>query len=250
MDYTVLNSTRGRIQLASELRKILTSDNYDADERGRTSKWSITEMINKKRISAITALCMLTGKQNNGRNLEAGHELRSAPKEYRLHVLTRQACTHNKDGNNEAVVLPKSPTFDDCVAFTDEPFKGDFIRVKGDSITVDPDTGEKLNNKAARSERIMMGKGLHSYTDYYVDKDNCITVPFEHALQLLSQNGERLGRPQFNDLNSNVIDSLGRVDRKQRKITNWYYREVPVNFKMKKKATPTPAQQPVVEEGK
>ena len=89
------------------------------------------------------------------------------------------------------------------------------------------------------------GKDIYAFRPYRVDADGCISLPVEHAYQLLCQWGHRLVPVEFRKFNSNIKTPAGQIDRKQRKITNWRFKEVAEDFKAERKVVkPQPPELP------
>jgi hypothetical protein len=107
------------------------------------------------------------------------------------------------------------------------------VKVKGNFRWHDPVTGDLLlaSARMALQSRVEgeLGRSIkphdatYHWTEYTVDKDGCITVPFMHALQLLQKRGKRVVNPQFR--RGDPPDQTGTKPR-ARQITNWHFEEV------------------------
>jgi len=234
MILTGYDDTKTLGQLITRLKKKLKASDYKVGSTMKDDSWCLSEFVtNEKNIVAIQSALLLHNLKPNGNSYESGAGILQPKQTIRLHVLTRQACDRDKDGND----LEKHPLEDDCIPFEEKPKKGDVIRVKGNMYTECPDTGESMRDPAVRLERTRQGLDNYFYTEYIVDGDECITCSLPHAFELLKKRGLRMVSPQWKKLNSNVRDAQGRLDKKQRKITNWHYEEVDDSFKIKKRAT-------------
>lgn len=216
-------------KLTAAINKQVTEANYMS---GGDESWSLGEIIKAIDVPSQLAMCGLNGTKPNGKRTE---DTLCDGMRYKLCVTTRQACSRDKDGNeiNGWEVLPpdgtamKEPIRPE---WDDKPQEGDVIRVKGNSLTVDPDTGLEMNHKVRRN-MAAQGKDLHRYTEYTVDKNLCITVRFAHAAQLLTINGVQIAAAKFKRLNKATKEN----DYKgQRKIYNWHFKEVPTSYRVKK----------------
>lgn len=218
------------------IKSLFTSDRYG---KGKDS-WSLTELATARTSESALVLRMLEGAGLDGRRDPDNALKDSTGREFvfRLRVLTRQACSLTKDGwainQRSASVVEDDPDERMHAATADEkPQPGDIVKVKGNFRWHDPETGDLLLSSArmALQSRVEgeLGRSIkphdatYHWTDYTVDKDGCITVPFLHALQLLLKRGKRVVNPQFR--RGDPPDQTGTKPR-ARKITNWHFEEV------------------------
>jgi hypothetical protein len=197
---------------------------------GDGDSWTLTEVLQGIDIPSQLALCALAGVKANGERLE---EKACEGMRYKLKVLTRQACSRDKDGRaiNGFDIMPSDGTEIGGPPirpeWKEQPEAGDVVRVKGNMLEEDPESGAPMNYLVKRN-MIARGREIYKYKEYSVDEDGCISVPLEHAAQLLQQNGESIAFPKWKRLNRKTSD--GRYDD-QRQIYNWHFKEVPRNFK-------------------
>jgi hypothetical protein len=200
------------------------------DETGYLTDWSLTEILQGQDIPSHMALCALSGVKSDGTRLD---EKACDGMRYRLKVLTRQACSRDKDGRgiNGYDIMPSDGTEIGEPAhrpeWKEEPKPGDIVRVKGNMLEEDPETGYKMGYVTKRI-MISQGREIYKYREYAVDEDGCITVPIDHAAQLLTKNGQGIAFPKRKRLNRK--DREGTYDN-QRIITNWHFKEVSKNYK-------------------
>ena len=233
MDYRNYPNTGSSTDFRNAVKKDLIIDNYDPDARPGDKGWSLSEFVENDDRVALTAITLLHGRHTSGRALLDGEGIdqMNEKRNYRLQVLTRQACYADKDGN----VFASNPIEPGCPDYNEKPVAGDVVKVKGNMYSEDPATGRKLSRPGVRNDMQRRGKDLYSHRMYKVDGDGCITLEAQHAFQLLKQSGFRLVPVEFRKLNSNIRTEAGGIDKKQRKITNWRFREVAEDFKAEKK---------------
>ncbi len=227
MDFNVLSRIDDGAALQVAVRKQLTADRY-------WKNWKLTDLLMVPCTASSYAVMALNDRKPSGETSE--HRVCAGLK-YKLKVLTRQACYKDKGGKpiNGWDVLPDDGTNPDgevqrpLIEEAAQP--GDIVMVKGNAMTEDPDTGKRLTKKT-RATLKYRGYLPHFHDDYTVDEDGCISVTFEHAMQLLSLNGQRIVMPQFKRLNK-VDKQTGQYEN-QRKITNWHFKEVAPDYTDKK----------------
>jgi hypothetical protein len=229
MDFIQLNKINEANRMQVEVGKLLTPDSYKA------GKWTLSEIITEDSIPGMYCLLALTGTKPDGKPLTGGP--RCPNMFYKLKVLTRQACCRDKDGKtiNGWDILPYDETNPEGQGirpeWEEQPEEGDVVMVKGNMRTEDPDT---LAQIGARGRAALSRRDIDPYFkfEYEVDSDGCISVPFEHAAQLLNKNGIRMNAPKFKKLNKVRPDGTYKG---QRTITNWHFQEVPSNYKAPRK---------------
>lgn len=218
-------------ELERAIRKQLTEDNYMSDD---DKCWTLTEIVKAQNVPAQFAMCALTGVDSKAKRLD---EKPCDGMKYKLLVTTRQACYKDKSGRmiNGYDILPADGTEIGEPALRPEwkerPQPGDVVRVKGNMLDENPDTGQEMSAIVKR-EMVSMGQDIHRYKSYTVDEDLCIKVSFEHASQLLMLHGHQLAVPKFKKLNKRTKDNDFEG---QREIYNWHFKEVPPNYKTNKK---------------
>jgi hypothetical protein len=192
--------------------------------------WTITEQIMVDDEASAAVLNALVGANVDGTQMSRG--MIQFDKPIRLKVLTRQACVCDKDGkiiNSADKVFACDPFLDGAPESDTEPQEGDVVLVKlglrDEFNTKQPHEIKKFERIHEHEERPWRNGMRNNYKEYSVDADGCINCVPADAIQLLSKYGEKLVFPKFAAENSN-----GR-GRKQRKITNWRFREVPPDYK-------------------
>ena len=248
--WTELNGLRNAQEIMQQLTKLITPDNYGTGE----NQWTLTELINERSSYALTARRMIEGVDSAGNSDGAG-EMQGAdgsPLRFKLQVLTRQACMIAADGTPINMWDTTLTEDDDELAPSakDKPKTGDEVWIKLNMIIKDPITG-KLMTKAERQAMVArkeaeLGRpikpqiALHHWRKAKVDKDLCITVGYLDALQLLSNKGLRITYPQH------TTRGRGKPGEKRtRQITNWHFKEVPLDYTSEK-----PKRQPKKEQKK
>jgi len=244
IDWVALRGLRNKQEIEARLRQIIRSDNYGIGD----NCWTLTEIINERSNMAESARRIIAGVDMTGREVGGGtlKDAEGNPMRYKLRVLSRQACIDAKDGkgiNNwdSTENRPENDNNEYCPIPDDPPKEGDRVWIKGDPITEDPITGERLVKKYKMAMKARMEAELgrqikpelafFNYVKVPVGKDGCIRVGYQHAMQLLTTKGKRLVLPQF--------ASGRRSPENHRQITNWHFEEVPPNKQKKKPTTPT-----------
>jgi len=227
-----LKFLRNQGEVRSRLKELIRADNYGP---GRDN-WSLTELFAERSAAALYARRMIQGVGTDGRSFAEGPMTAADGSAFavKLKVLSRQACKRTKDGtpiNTWDTTSTETPNWNGeiCPDIKDAPEEGDEVWVKGDPITHDEVTGERLtkNRKQALKARyeaeagheIKMDEAVHYYRKYPVGADGTITVSYNDACQLLSNNGKRLVFPQFTTSNKGARQAQGR------RITNWLFEE-------------------------
>ena len=243
MDYKKLKGLQAA-DVAVELARELTAAKYNANSKAGDDTWSLSELVNREDREALVAANLLHGLGNRGGRIPAGGGILSPKRTIKLQVLTRQGCSADAEGN----ALVKNPTEYGFVEPQEKPIEGDQVWVKLRPLEVCPDTMRPMNRVAVRNDRIRRGLPTWEMEVYFVDADGCIEVSLEHAFSMLSQNGHRLAGPEFQRYNSRLKtrDDDGRTVRDaKREVFNWWYKEVPADFKAEKpKRTRKPKAEP------
>jgi hypothetical protein len=233
MDYKKYKPLINLKDLQKELSKDLTKANYNPGALAGDDGWSLSEMVGRDDRESITAAQVLHGQNEKGGPLPAGAGIVNKVQMYKLRVMTRQGCTADEAGNK----LVKNPAEIGFVEPDAEPIPGDQVWVRTRPLEVCPDTDRQMDRVAVRNDRIRRGKETWEYETYVVDDDHCIVCPVIHAYGLLTQNGWRLVGPEFQKYNTNIQkkDDEGRriVDPKRR-VSNWWYKEVPLDYAKEK----------------
>lgn len=236
-DWVKIRGLKNKQEIEAYLRANISGSNYGIGE----DCWTLTELINERSNVAESACRIIAGVDMYGREVGAGSvkDEDGRTLRYKLRVVSRQACTETKDGRGINNWDPTDCELENdnneiCPNPEDLPEEGDRVWIKGDPITHDPISGERLIKKykmamksrmeAELGRQIKPELALYNYTKVSVDKDGCITVGFNHAMQLLTTKGKRLVLPQFS--------SGRRRPENTRQITNWHFEEVPPKKKM------------------
>lgn len=250
INWAELNGLRNAQEIYAALARLITPDTYGEG----AEKWTLSELIREKSSYALRARQLIEGVDERGKDSGMGPmsgndgELR-----FKLKVLTRQACKETAAGvpinwwDTTAIEpIPIRIHGKEAEELTpgelDSAQPGDKVWIKGNMIVRDPMTGRRLTRpgKQAMISRKESELGypvksvvaLHRWRKVPVDQDGCITVSYLDALQLLSNNGERISTPQHTTRGRRSKD-----EAPTRRITNWHFREVPLNYKEPKKRT-------------
>jgi hypothetical protein len=212
-------------KIYADLRKQLQPSNYGFD-----GGWNLTAILKDTDKRSHHALMVLDGVGPDGSKDsslvmmdESGN-----PYTYRLKVLTRQACVRTKSGHriwlrNEAKENIGDPE-DVLAEHNDPPQTGDIVEWKGQLQRYTKD-GDEIDPATIR-RWAMDGRRPESFFNFKVDRDGCITVPFIVALAMLQRKGARMVSPRFR--------KIDRDDKVKRRITNFWFKEVPKDYKEKK----------------
>jgi hypothetical protein len=226
-----------------QARLALVREHFTAKNKGfGEGQWNLTEIIAQKDNAATMALHYIAGDVVNG--VRARGQLQMLT--YRLQVVSRQACMYDKDGT----YLNGFDRFDLEGPKPDDKAKpGDVIRIKRDLILRDPDDPEKkvtwkeknkmldrVNAKLLAKREMYQGKirrarmeeAAYEWEEVVVDEEGCITVGIMDALDMLKTKGYGIAKPDFRDP---LKTKMGEKPIPERQITNWYYLEVPDDFK-------------------
>ncbi len=218
-----------KAKIRVDMNKIITSPRYGWAD----GEWNLTELINTEDSRKFVAYQIFEGARNDG-TVEPGAALKGAdglPFRFRFQVLSRQAVCKDKDGNKiwwfDEAKLTSGEENDIIPLDTDPPKPGDVVECKGDMITSDPDTGAPMSSKKYKAWA-RQGKRPHHYIEFIVDEYGCINVPYPHALSMLQKSGFRIAYPKHRKVNR---------QNPKRRITNWWFKEVPQDFKGKQRKT-------------
>jgi hypothetical protein len=187
-------------------------------------QWNITDIIKSDDPRKDLCMYVFEGKLEDGKVYEDQKlvGLDGNPMLFKLKVLTRQACTNDSDGHRifkSKSGLDKSGDTGDFVSeFGDLPHPGDEISFKISFKSRDED-GLRMTTSKLMS-KVMDGQDIYSRRVCRVDKDLCITLPNPFALSALQRHGYRISFPEWD------------VQYKPRKVSNWWFQEVPLNFHM------------------
>lgn len=209
-----------RTKLHNELRKFITAKNY------QDGNWTLNEILNDNDERKYVVFRILEGIQPNGtRRPDLKPDI-----VFKYEVLTRQACCRDKNGkkiyeSKEAFDL-YSDDGDHLPEYDEKPRLGDIVEWKGERIDVDPETGNPVDARLLK-KWAMMGKRPNEYLEYEVDQDGCISVSYPQCKAMLDKRGFGGPKPRFRK---------GHIqDKKKRRMTNWWFREVPPGEKPKRK---------------
>lgn len=228
-----LQALNNRQAILKALRGIIRPDSYGTGK----DQWTLTELISTATNASEDAFRLIQGVDEMGAVVDMGAMMGPGglPLTIKLKVLSRQACYETADGKgindwDSTYLVGENDNNELCPAFDEPPHLGDVVWVKQNPLTHDPETGKRIWKKTglvviARTEaemgrEIKPDKALYYYLKYSVDKDECITVPFLIALQLLKTKGARIVLAKFKS------GSKRGDPKKTRQITNWLFKEV------------------------
>lgn len=225
-------STTARDMVRTYFESTITPDKYGFSD----GQWNLTDIITSPNpyLKEIVESLFL-GTDARGR---IDPQLRpiddsGLPYTFRLRVLTRQACERDADGKELTPVESRAQQESlELVSHNDKPKEGDAVRWKGDMrrSPIEP----HLSTTTLEYWRVR-GELPHYYYEYKIDKDGCILVPFAQARAMLAKKGERLVFPDHTRMED------GSKDKAARKISNWWFKEVPKNYKAEQPiSTPDP----------
>jgi hypothetical protein len=230
-DWDTLPSEAHSQKLREKFEDLITTENYGFGP----DSWNISMLMQGPAGKKIRAFQVISGDRLDGyKRPERALKKEGVPLRFRLQVLTRQACCRSADGK-EIVTADEQYIYDRdqkiLVNFNDKPEPGDIVERKAD--VRDPRgsphlSASHITDWQARGER------MHYYEEYTVDKDGCISVPFSHAHPMLIINGFRVsGVRQFQR-----TDTPKPGEKPARRITNWHFKEVPLDFRDRKRRQP------------
>jgi len=228
----------GKHRVFQSLKQAMRPDNYGTER----DQWNLTDFILSTDERRFFAWQILQGVDDMMKpNTELGLRASDGEKfRFRLKVLTRQACYEDKNGTRIFYwdESQQGTGIDDSiiVGLDDKPEPGDVVVWKGSAIKVD-EHGQRVDGYT-KSLWAMQGKPFYNMMRYTVDKDGCIRVPYPYVLSMLQKHGERLVFPQFRKQDKKI---------KRRKITNWWFKEVPQDYTEEVKRGPgRPAKETVL----
>lgn len=220
------------------IKQSITDGNYGTGP----DQWTISEIIGEDSNASRVAQHIIAGDPIEGGRVVQGDLQR---RNYRLKVVSRQACKYDKDGN----YLQGFDRYDlDGPEFNEPAKEGDKIYVKGLPILKDPDDPKKgvthrekakmlnrLNMKLlqrgetykGKPRRAKMEEATYEWSVKTVDKDGCIRVGIMDALDMLKTRGYGISFPERRKLQK---AKLGEKAIPERIITNWYYLEVAEDY--------------------
>jgi hypothetical protein len=209
-----------RTKLHGELRKFITEKSY------KEGNWTLSEILNDNDERKHVVYKILEGIQPDGRSRP---DLRPMIV-FRFEVLTRQACCRDKNGRTIWETKDAFELYgedgDHLPAYDDKPKPGDIVEWKGHRIEADPETGNPVDSRLLK-KWALMGKRPNEYDEYEVDQDGCILVSYPQCKAMLDKRGFGGPKPRFRK---------GHIqDKKKRRMTNWWFKEVPPGQKMKRK---------------
>jgi hypothetical protein len=236
MDWKQYDRLETGSKIRQEIRrdKVLTVKTYDGSKlRTKDKTWSVSEFVRDDLMSrsAFVARCMLFGKTEKGKddiNARGANAPVSQKVQVKLQVLSRQGCQKDADGN-EINVRPKDLEY--CTEPTESPVPGDFVIVRQGMKEINDE--DKPLSGADRNGMLLSGESIYHENEYEVDEDLCIDVSLEDAFTLLGKSGKGIVMPEFKPL----LQNLNREEKKfERRISNWLYKEVGQDFKLKKQS--------------
>jgi hypothetical protein len=212
----------------NDTRKLVTPQNYGFSP----GNWNISDAILDSDSRKFFIYMILDGVTPRGKR-HAGMMPLQEPSGgnflFKLRVLSRQACCRDADGNkiheSDESLENLGVDTDILPEYFDKPAEGDIVEWKGAFKQYDSERGKKVNNSILR-EWAAMGIRPEEYVEFTVDSDGCIMVPYPFVQSMLRKKGERLTFPKFGKIN--------RASRSKRKLTNWWFKEVPRDYKSPK----------------
>jgi hypothetical protein len=210
---------------AAILRK-MSYDNYGF----KSGQWNLTDIIKSSDQRSAYCLMILDGKLSNGEKHESinitGPD--GNPILYKLSVLSRYACKHDKDGNrlftNEDGLKRSGGEDDKLIQPGEKPVPGDKVDFKmGFKVMHEDGTELRSMDIMSMSED---GRDIYDRRVFTVDNDLCISLPNPYALMALRRNGYKILFPEF------------ALQYRPRKVTNWWYKEVPRDYHIEKPQAP------------
>jgi len=205
--------------------------------------WSVTDALLEGGRIGAGVLQSLGSRDLQGEPKAVGDE--SPITNIRLKVLSRQACTCDANGkilNTQSAEKPMSvdPFYMDAPGADTEPQNGDVVLAKGglrkDMMRMSPLKISTFERQHMHDPKPWKDGKRNFFIECVVDDDGCISVKPDIAAQLLTRNGERLVWPKFKAKNTN------NIDKPQRQLTNWLFKEVRPDYK-KETQTTTPNNQ-------
>lgn len=209
------------------MAEIIKPDNYGTGDK----QWTLTELVQTEDARRYHAYKILDGVDAKCVRHYGMEPLRNADGTaflFRFKVTTRQACCRTADGQR---IFQSRQAFEDAgdegvlPEHTDAPQAGDVVEWKGLFRTYDTEKGRKVDGKVLK-EWAMRGIRPEIFVEFIVDKDGCISVPYPYALSMLVKRGKSLAYPRFSKRN--------RGKKGGRRLTNWWFEEVPKNYRAPK----------------
>ena len=215
----------------ADVRKLIVPKNYGTDD----GQWNMTDLIlddEPRKHMAYQVLDGVTLKHKHAPGLLPMQDTDGRGKFlFRLRVLTRQACCKDKEGHRIFVSDEAFETMggegDILPSPKDTPHEGDVVEWKGQFRTYDEENGRKVTGAVLR-EWAARGIRPESYVEFPVDSDGCIWVSYPHVQMMLRKKGANLAFPKFKKTDK-------RRRGAQRKLINWWFEEVPRDYKAPQK---------------
>lgn len=216
------------------IRDLITAENYGFKE----GQWTLTDIITMHRADfKVFAKQIIEGVERETGTSDMRLQLKDIsgqPLLFKIRVLTRQACDRDRK-NNPLGLFDKDTYIRSKETYSkpeDIPQPGDVIKWPGEYIMYNSDG--TIINQFQKMEMRARGVPIQYWYEYVADNDLTISVPYMPAIEMLQLRGKRLVNPEF-----------ARVDKnqKRRTITNWFFEEVPRDYKLHKrtpKTEPTP----------
>jgi hypothetical protein len=207
-----------KTKLHKAVQKFFTVENYE------NGLWNLADVIADDDQRKYTVYKVLEGIQPNGdKRFDLAPRLLC-----KFEVLTRQACCRDKHGHtiwqNQSALELYGDDGDILPEFSDKPKDGDVVEWKGHRIDIDPDTDMPVDVKTLK-KWALQGKRPNEYIEYVV-KDGFIMVPYPHCLEMMTRKGFKGSKPRFRKVNIK--------DSRRRRMTNWWFKEVPPGTKKRK----------------
>lgn len=223
IDWTGVQALPAKSGVVASLRKMITKANYGFEP----GQWNMTALIQDEDTRKYHAYQVIEGIDEELKM----NALRSLRMDFRLKVLSRQACCRDKDGHK---IWERKQALDNLgmpgdfiVEYDDLPQQGDVVEWKG-TVKVGDENGKPIDGKTIKRWAVQ-GIRPENYEEWIVDSEGCISVHYPFVLSMLSRKGHRLAFPQFR--------KIDKASKSKRKMTHWYFREVPLDYIEKKRKT-------------
>ena len=227
IDWNGVPQLPAKNRVIAGLRKVITKQNYGFGP----GQWNMTGVIQEQDIRKYHIYQIIEGIDAEMKR----DTLRGIRMDFRVKVLTRQACCRDKEGHTiwqrQQALENLGMDGDFVPEFNDPPQPGDVVEWKGAAKTED-EYGNPVDSKTIK-RWAQRGIRRQEFEEFIVDEDGCISVHYPFILSMLKKHGERIAFPQFRKVDNK--------SKNKRKITNWQFREVPQDYRAPVKALSTPS---------
>jgi hypothetical protein len=224
MDWRNINEHQSYNKVRAELAKRIKPENYGFGP----DNWHLKELIQEPTQMGTICMQIIAGENATGKKSREVDYIGRV--EFRLKVLSRQACAEANDGKYingwSAGRVCKHEQRPDNTIFPEHdepPQEGDVVLIKHGYISgLTPQT---------RNAMLARGESPIIYERKVVDADGCITCDYDEAHQLLHRAGKRIVFPEYRrpDRSLENAHSEGKGP-KPRTITQWHFEEVPADY--------------------